>query len=85
MVNFSLGKCKTKAAYSAKLKQKGILNLKKVSEKYEVLMNSPILVLIKVDNFEIIVHKHGEIFFKNCDNYPFMENLAKEIYNTCLE
>lgn len=98
-VNFSLGKCKTKAAYSAKLKQKGKLNLKKIAAKFDVVMETPILLVIKAQikvsnkvsnkvkntiNVEIVVHEFGELLFKNCENVEFMEKTAKEIYKVGL-
>ena len=84
-IKFKLGKCKTKAAYSAKPLQKGTLNLEKVKPKFEVIMDSPILVMVKHNNIEIVVHKHGEILFKNCEDHEFMEQTTKEIYQDCLE
>lgn len=80
MINFSLAKCKTKAAYSAKLKQKGKLDLKKIKERYEILMETPILLVIKTEAGEVIVHSHGELLFKNCTDTDVIEKMAKEIY-----
>lgn len=84
-INFSLGKCKTKAAFSAKLRQKGKIDLAKVKSKYEVILETPILLVIKVQGIEIIVHSHGELMFKNCSDTELMEKLAEEIYETGLE
>ncbi len=79
-INFSLGKCKTKAAYSAKLRQKGKLNLAKIKTKYGAVLETPILLVIKIDGVEIVVHSHGELMFKNCNDVSWMEKTAEEIY-----
>ena len=65
MIEFDISKCKTKAGYSAKLKKGRVLNLKKIIATFNVLLETPILVVIKVDDVEVIVHKHGELYFKN--------------------
>lgn len=80
MIKFSLARCKTKATYSAKLRQKGKLDLKKVKEKFEIIMETPILLVIKVEGVDVIVHEHGELLFKNCEDIELMERIAKEIY-----
>ena len=85
MVKFSLAKCKTKAAFSAKLMQKGKIDLKKVAKKFEVVMETPILLVVKTEAGETIVHSHGEILFKKCTDMNLMEQLAKKIYEIGLE
>ena len=82
MIRFSLAKCKTKAAYSAKLLQKSKLDLNKIRKNYETILGTPILLVIKVNNIEIIVHSHGELMFKSGDDMEWMEKIAEEIYET---
>ena len=81
---FTLGKCKTKAAYSAKLKKKGKLNLDKIKQEFEVLLETPILLVIREKKVEVIVHGYGELFFKNCENLDLMEEIAAKIYSAGL-
>ena len=81
MIKFSLAKCKTKAAYSAKLNQKGKLDLKRIKNKFEVLMETPILLVVKTKAGEVIVHSHGELLFKGCKDVELMEKISKEIYS----
>jgi len=83
-IKFSLAKCKTKAAFSAKLKNKKKLNLAKIKKKYEVLLETPILLVIKINNIEIIVHSYGELMFKKCNDTEWMEKTAEEIYEVGL-
>lgn len=85
MIKFSLNKCKTKAAHSAKLMQKGKLDLEKVKNSFEVVMETPILLVIKTEAGEVIVHSHGEILFKKCENTELMEKIAEEIYEVGLK
>ncbi len=85
VIKFSLGKCKTKAAYSAKLHQKGKLDLAKIKSKYDAILETPILLVIKVNGVEIVVHSHGELMFKNCDDTEFMESTSRKIYELALQ
>lgn len=78
---FILSKCKTKAAYSSRLKSPNKLNLDKIKTKYNTVMETKILLVLKIDNIEIICHNYGELLFKNCDDMDKMENLAVEIYS----
>ena len=84
-IKFSLGKCKTKATFSAKLKKQNKLDLKKIAKKFKVVMETPILLVIKVEGIEIIVHGYGELLFKKCEDTELMEKIAKEIYEIGLE
>lgn len=83
-IKFTLGKCKTRAAFSAKLQQKGKLDLLKIRKKYETILETPILLVIKVRGIEIIVHSHGELMFKECEDQKFMEEVSNEIYELAL-
>jgi len=84
-IKFAISKCKTKAAYSAKLRQKGKLNLNKIKDQFEVVMETPILVVIKTQVGDVIVHNHGELLFKNCYDLELMEKITKRIYSIGFE
>jgi hypothetical protein len=79
-IKFSLAKCKTKATFSAKLLQKGKLNLNKIKSEFEIVMETPILLVIKTKTGEVVVHSHGELLFKNCEDYELMEKTTEKIY-----
>jgi len=83
--DFILGKCKTNAAFSAKLKNPHKLNLNKIKQKFEVVLEIPILLVIKEKGIEIIVHGYGELMFKNCNDTELMERIAKKVYVVGLE
>lgn len=84
-INYSIAKCKTKAAFSAKLKQKAKLDLTKIKNKFELILETPILVVIKVRGIEIIVHSHGELLFKTGNDLSILEEIAQEIYKIGLK
>ncbi|MBI2669362.1 hypothetical protein HYX14_05980 [Candidatus Woesearchaeota archaeon] len=84
MNRFSLAKCKTKAAYSARLLQKGKLDLQKVKSKFETILETPILLVVKIQGMEVIVHSYGELMFKNGNDMALMEKIAEEIYKVGL-
>ncbi|MBI2151400.1 hypothetical protein HYU21_01595, partial [Candidatus Woesearchaeota archaeon] len=69
---------------SAKLKQRGKIDLNKIKQKYQVTLETPLLLVIKIKDIEIIIHGHGELFFKDCENLEFMEKRAQEIYEVGL-
>ncbi len=84
-IDFSVGKCKTRAGYSAILRKKQALNLKGIKNKFEVVMETPILLVIKVKEIEVIVHSYGELLFKDCNDVPLMEEIAEEVFETGLK
>ena len=76
---FIIKLCKTKASYSTKINKK--LDLNKISKKYKTIVKTPILLIIKKDNYEIIVHNYGELIFKNLKDENKIKKIAQEIYN----
>ncbi|NQV91712.1 hypothetical protein HQ489_04525 [Candidatus Woesearchaeota archaeon] len=80
-MEFTLEKCKTKAAYSAKLPQRVKLDLTAISKKFDVILETKILLVIKEQDIEIIVHGYGELMFKECSDVKLMEKIAKKVYS----
>jgi hypothetical protein len=84
-MDFTFEKCKTKAGYSAKLKRKIKLDLKAISKEFETLLETPILLVIKEKGIEIIVHRYGELLFKESkirlnEKIELMKEIAKKVY-----
>lgn len=81
-IPFTFGKCKTRAGYSAKLQKQAKLDLKKIKEMFETILETPILLVIKVEGLEIIVHGYGELLFKNgtSEQVELMEKVAEKVY-----
>ena len=84
IMEFTIEKCRTKAAYSAKLKKSQSLDLQKIKQKFELILETPLLLVIKVEGVEIIVHGYGELFFKNCEDKDLMKKIAEMIYSAGL-
>ncbi|HIG93025.1 TPA: hypothetical protein HA234_02370 [Candidatus Woesearchaeota archaeon] len=84
-IAFSLGKCKTRAGYSARLQKAQKLNLLRIAQRFEVVMETPILLVIRVKSVEVVVQGYGELLFKECDDVPLMEEIAEEVFTVGLE
>lgn len=84
MVNFTIAKCKTKATFSAKLEKPQKLDLGKIKRKFEVILETPVLLVVKVEGVEVIVQEIGELLFKKCEDHMLMERIAKKIYENSL-
>jgi len=78
---FEVKKCKTKAAYSTKLTQQGQLDLSRIKSKFPTTFESPILLVINVDGYEIVVHKYGELLFKNGTDENKIRRIAEQVYH----
>ncbi len=83
-IDFTLGKCKTRAGFSAKLRQPDKLDLRRVKEHFMVVLDTPVLLVVNVQGVEVIVHGYGELLFKECDDMLMMEKIAEEIYEVGL-
>ena len=59
--------------------------MSKIKEKFSVVLETPILLVIKVDDIEIIVHSYGELLFKNCEDVELMKKIADKVYEVGLE
>lgn len=77
---FTINRCKTKAKFSVKLNKNTKLNLAKIASNFGVIVETPILLVLKIGKEEIIVHDYGEILFKSLEDEEKIENIAKKIY-----
>ncbi|MBU0461360.1 MAG: hypothetical protein KJ574_02110 [Nanoarchaeota archaeon] len=78
-IEFTISKCKTKAVMSVKPKKNMQLNLDKIRKNFKVILDTPILLVIKEED-EIIVHGYGELLFKTFTDEKKIERIAKKIY-----
>jgi hypothetical protein len=83
-MEFKIEKCKTRAAYSAKLLGKAKLNLDSIKRRFKVVADTPILLVIDV-NGEIIVHDYGELIFKMPYDKEKINEVAKKIFDAGLK
>ena len=72
-------KCKTKGAYEAIPEKPTILDLNKLKNKFEVVADLPILLIVKCKNIEVTCYKNGKLLMKT-DSEKVAEEITKEIY-----
>ena len=82
---YTLERCKTKAAYSAKLKKYSRLDLSLIKKEFPVVMETKILLVLSIQGVEIICHGFGELLFKNCDDVSKMHSIAQDVYSVGLK
>lgn len=78
---FIIKECTTKSSFSAKPVKKISFDFKKLKNEFEVLEDAGIILILKVDGEELIVHNHGEIVFKKLKDTEKMRIIAKKIYS----
>ena len=78
--NFRINKCKTKAAYSARPIKNIKLDLNKLKQKFNTKVETPILIIIEEQGHEIIIHKHGEVLFKDLEDQNLIKEIARKIF-----
>ncbi len=61
---YTINLCKTKAGYEVKLNKRSKLNLTPLTKKFEIVVESPLVVIVKILGEDVIVHNHGTIQFK---------------------
>ena len=61
------------------------MDLDKLKKRYAVLLETPIVLVVKAEGMEIIVHRYGELLFKNGTDVELMEKVAKEMYEIGLK
>ena len=74
-------KCKAKGAYETIPEKPMRIDLSKFKNKFEVISELPILIIIKYKEYEVVCYKSGKIILKNCDS----EDKAREIIEEVLK
>ena len=62
--------------------KQGKLDLKKIKEEFETILETPILLVIREQGLDIVVHVYGELLFKNgtAEQVELMEKVTQKIY-----
>ncbi|MBI4453889.1 hypothetical protein HY636_04570 [Candidatus Woesearchaeota archaeon] len=86
---FTITSCKTKQSCKAKLNKRQNLNLKNLKEKFNIVSDAGIALVLSVDGVEVVVHGYGELIFKiktgkNKVSQAEIEKIAKKIFDVCL-
>lgn len=74
-----INKCRDKGGYSVKQEKQKSLSLKSMKDNFNVIAETPIVIVIK-DKCEIIVHSYGELIFKNMEDMDYIKKMAERIY-----
>ena len=56
------------------------LNLNKIKERYETVVETPIAIVIKEQNVEIVVHNYGKLVFRQFSDEKKIKQMAEGIY-----
>ena len=72
-------RCSSKGAFEAIPEKPIKLDLDRIKSKYEVLADLPILIIIRLRNFEVTCFKNGKLMIKNCDSKEKAEEVVEEI------
>jgi len=78
-MKFKIEKCKNKDGISVKPLTKVNLNFKKLKQRFEVKVDTPIILIINKEG-EIIIHNYGDLLFKELKNKDKIKVIADEIY-----
>lgn len=79
-IEFTVSKCKTRAAYSAKPTKNIKLSLNLIKQKFTTLIDTPIALVIKANDIKIVVHNYGELLFRNFSDEAKIKQIAEAIY-----
>lgn len=77
---FEIKECKTKGGYEVKPLKNIKLDFNKIKSQFKVIFDSPVALVIKENEYEIVIHKYGELLFKNCTDKIIIEKIAKKVY-----
>ena len=80
MIDFSIEYCDSDEGFKVKPKKNLKLDLKKIKEKYKVVSDAGIVVVIDYKG-KIIVHEYGKLIFKDLEDEKQVRKIAEEIYN----
>ncbi|MBI5798288.1 hypothetical protein HZA98_05315 [Candidatus Woesearchaeota archaeon] len=77
---FDIKECKTKGGYEVKPREKKKLDFSLLRKKFELVFDSPIALVLRVQGVEVIVHKYGELLVKQCKDVKKIESIARSVY-----
>jgi len=73
-------RCSTKGAFEAVPEKNIQLNLDKIKSKYEAIASLPILIIIKIDSYEVTCYKNGKLIIRKCESKEDAEKIAEKVY-----
>ena len=76
---FIIKKCSTKGAFEVVSDKK--IDFNKIKNKFKVIADTPVLLLIKLKDCDISCFKTGKLLVKGCKSKEKAENIVKEFYS----
>lgn len=77
---FEIKECKTKAGYTVKPLKKTKVDFAKIRKSFQVVFDSPLVLVIQEEGMEIVIHIYGELLIKNTKDKEKMQSIARRIY-----
>jgi len=74
-------KCATKGAFEVIPEKNMKIDLGKIKKIFEVIVDMPMLLLIKIGNSEATVYKTGKLIIRNVNSKELAQKIAENIYN----
>ncbi len=78
-MDFTIQKCQDKGGLSAKPIKQINLDLLAIKQKFVTIVFTPYVLVVK-KGVEVIVHRYGELIFKDTWDEAVVRKLAEEIY-----
>ncbi|MBW3014921.1 hypothetical protein KY330_00705 [Candidatus Woesearchaeota archaeon] len=80
IIEYDIVPCKSKAAVSVKPLNQVKLDFNKLRKQFEILLDNPIALVLKVGDDEVIVHNYGEMLFKTLKDEGLIRKIADKIF-----
>ncbi|MBT4823581.1 hypothetical protein HN695_06110 [Candidatus Woesearchaeota archaeon] len=79
---FTLEQCKTDLSCKAKLIKRKKLNLANIKDKFDVVTDAGIALVLSINKLEVVVHGFGEIVFKTGKNIEKvkLKKIAQKVF-----
>ncbi len=78
---FSVEFCDTRAAYEIKPSKNVTLDLHAIKKHFnDIIVETPIVLVLRVEGEEIIVHNYGNVLVKECKDIKKIKRIGEKLY-----
>lgn len=77
---FELKKCKSKKAIEVDPTEKLKLDLEALKQEFELVLDAGIVLAIKVEGVEVLVHEYGKLVFNTLRDEDKIRKISEKIY-----
>lgn len=78
---YTIKRCKTKATFEVIPKIKRKMNFEKLKKTFKVVADTPMILILEIEDEEVIVYEHGELMFKSCEKGDKIRRITEAIYS----